>query len=84
MAVVYSAVRVDEHFTKSVAIKFIKRGMDTEEIIKRFNIEQQTLAALNHPYIAKIIDGGTTESGLPYFVMELIEGKSWGIPMMSL
>ncbi|MEJ2617429.1 MAG: serine/threonine-protein kinase [Ignavibacteriaceae bacterium] len=75
MAVVYSAVRIDEHFTRRVAIKFIKRGMDTEEIIKRFKIEQQTLAGLNHPYIAKIIDGGTTESGLPYFVMELIEGE---------
>ncbi len=75
MAVVYSAVRVDEHFTRHVAIKFIKRGMDTIEIIKRFKIEQQTLAALNHPYIAKIIDGGTTENGLPYFVMELIEGE---------
>jgi eukaryotic-like serine/threonine-protein kinase len=75
MAVVYSAVRIDEHFTRRVAIKFIKRGMDTEEIIKRFKIEQQTLAALNHPSIANIIDGGTSKNGLPYFVMELIEGE---------
>ncbi len=75
MAVVYSAVRIDEQFKRRVAIKFIKRGMDTEEIIKRFKIEEQTLAGLNHPYIAKIIDGGTTEKGLPYFVMELIEGE---------
>ncbi|MEJ2613786.1 MAG: serine/threonine-protein kinase [Ignavibacteriaceae bacterium] len=75
MSVVYSAVRADEHFTRRVAIKFIKRGMDTEDIIKRFKIEQQTLAALNHPNIARIIDGGTTANGLPYFVMELIEGE---------
>ncbi len=75
MAVVYSANRADEQFKRRVAIKFIKRGMDTEEIIKRFKIEEQTLAGLNHPYIAKIIDGGTTEKGLPYFVMELIVGE---------
>ena len=49
--------------------------MDTDEIIKRFRIEQQALAGLNHPYIAKIIDGGTTDNGLPYFIMELIEGE---------
>ncbi len=75
MSVVYSASRVDEQFKRRVAIKFIKRGMETDEIIKRFKIEQQTLAALNHPFIARIIDGGTAENGLPYFVMELIEGE---------
>lgn len=75
MAIVYSASRVDEQFTRRVAIKLIKRGMDTDEIIRRFKFEQQTLAGLNHPNIAKIFDGGTTESGLPYFVMELVEGE---------
>ncbi len=75
MAVVYSATRIDNQFEQHVAIKFIKRGMDTDEIIKRFKIEQQALAGLDHPYIAKIIDGGTTDNGLPYFIMELIEGE---------
>lgn len=74
MAVIYSAVRIDDQFKKNVAVKFIKRGMDTDEIIKRFRTEQQALASLEHPNIARIIDGGTTENGLPYFVMELIEG----------
>ncbi len=74
MAMVYSAVRIDNQFSRRVAIKFIKRGMDTEEIIKRFKIEQQTLAGLDHPNIAKIIDGGTTDDGLSFFVMEYIDG----------
>ncbi len=67
MANVYSVIRIDEQFKKKVAVKFIKRGMDTDEIIKRFKIEQQALAGLDHPFIAKIIDAGTTENGLPYF-----------------
>ncbi len=75
MANVYSAIRIDEQFKKKVAVKFIKRGMDTDEIIKRFKIEQQALAGLDHPFIAKIIDAGTTENGLPYFIMELVEGE---------
>ena len=74
MAMVYSAVRIDNQFSRRVAVKFIKRGMDTEEIIKRFKIEQQTLAGLDHPLIAKIIDGGTTDDDLPFFVMEYIDG----------
>ena len=76
MAVVYSALRMDGQFKRRVAIKLIKRGMDTDEIIRRFKIEQQTLAELDHPNIARIIDGGTTDYGTPYFVMELIEGES--------
>ena len=48
--------------------------MDTEEILRRFRNERQILAALEHPNIAKLIDGGTTEDGLSYFVMEYIEG----------
>ena len=75
MAVVYSAVRIDEQFNKRVAIKFIKRGMDTDEIVKRFKFEQQALAGLDHQYIARLIDGGTSENGLPYFIMELVEGE---------
>ena len=74
MAVVYAASRIDEQFKRKVAVKFIKRGMDTDEIIRRFKFEQQALADLSHPYIAKIIDGGTTEDGLSYFVMEIVPG----------
>ncbi|RMD91445.1 MAG: serine/threonine-protein kinase, partial [Calditrichaeota bacterium] len=67
--------RDDQEFKKRVAIKILKRGMDTEEILRRFRNERQTLAALDHPYIARLYDGGTTEDGLPYFVMEYIDGQ---------
>ncbi|HXG94194.1 MAG TPA: serine/threonine-protein kinase [Blastocatellia bacterium] len=58
-----------------VALKLIRRGMDTEHIIRRFQNERQILAALDHPNIARLLDGGTTTDGAPYFVMEYIEGK---------
>ena len=74
MGVVYAATRDDQEFKKRVALKIVKRGMDTDEILRRFRHERQTLAGLNHPYIARLYDGGTTESGLPYFVMEFVEG----------
>lgn len=73
MGAVYEAVRTDE-FTKRVAIKLVKRGMDTDHVLRRFRNERQILAQLEHPNIARIIDGGTTEDGLPYFVMEYVEG----------
>lgn len=59
---------------RQVALKVIKPGMDSKEIIARFEAERQALALMNHPHIAKVYDAGTTESGLPYFVMELVEG----------
>jgi serine/threonine protein kinase len=49
--------------------------MDTQDILRRFRHERQILASLNHPYIAQLLDGGTTEDGLPYFAMEYVEGK---------
>jgi serine/threonine protein kinase len=58
-----------------VAIKLIKRGMDSDHITLRFNHERQILATLDHPNIARLLDGGTTDDGAPYFVMEYIEGK---------
>ncbi|HEX8140696.1 MAG TPA: protein kinase [Pyrinomonadaceae bacterium] len=76
MGSVYLAVRADDEFQKRVAIKLIKRGMDTDFIIRRFRHERQILASLDHSYIARLLDGGTTEDGLPYFVMEYVEGKS--------
>ncbi len=76
MGAVYLAARADELFDKQVAIKVIKRGMDTEFVLRRFTRERQMLASLDHPNIAKLLDGGVTEDGLPYFVMEYIEGTS--------
>ena len=74
MGAVYLAVRADDEFQKRVAIKLVKRGMDTDFILRRFRQERQILASLDHTYIARLMDGGTTEDGLPYFVMEYIEG----------
>jgi serine/threonine protein kinase len=76
MGSVYLAARADESFDKRVALKLIKRGMDSDAIIQRFVIERQILANLDHPNIARLIDGGTTEDGLPYFVLEYIEGTT--------
>jgi len=74
MGTVYLAARADDQYNKRVAIKLVRRGMDTEFIVSRFRHERQILASLDHPNIAKLFDGGTTEDGLPYFVMEYIEG----------
>jgi len=59
---------------RRVALKIIKPGMDTKSVIARFEAERQALALMDHPNIAKIFDAGTTESGRPYFVMELVDG----------
>jgi serine/threonine protein kinase/tetratricopeptide (TPR) repeat protein len=74
MGAVYLAVRADNQFRQRAAIKLVKRGMDTDFVIRRFRNERQILAALNHPNIARLLDGGATDDGLPYFVMEYIEG----------
>ncbi len=76
MGTVYLAVRSDDAYQKRVAIKVLKRGMDTEAIVRRFRNERQILASLEHPYIASLIDGGTTREGLPYFTMEYVEGQT--------
>ncbi len=75
MGAVYLAVRADNAFQKLVAIKIVKRGMDTDFILRRFRRERQILATLNHPNIAALLDGGSTNDGLPYFVMEHVEGQ---------
>jgi len=74
MAVVYLAERADQEYRKRVAIKMVKPGVNHEEIIRRFRNERQTLAALDHPHIVKLLDGGTTEEGWPYLVMDFVEG----------
>ncbi len=73
---VYLAERSDGVFDKRVAIKVVKRGMVTEEVLARFRGERQILADLEHPNIASILDGGVTEDGLPYLVMEFVEGET--------
>jgi serine/threonine-protein kinase len=75
MGSVYLAERADEEFERRVALKVIRRGMDSEEIVRRFRSERQILAHLDHENIAKLLDGGTTEDGRPYFVMEYVEGR---------
>ncbi|MEO5821406.1 MAG: serine/threonine-protein kinase, partial [Vicinamibacteraceae bacterium] len=74
MGTVYRAVRADAAFDKQVAIKVIKRGMDTDDTLRRFQDERQTLARLDHPNIARLIDGGSTGDGRPFLVMEYVEG----------
>jgi eukaryotic-like serine/threonine-protein kinase len=74
MGAVYLAERADGQFQKRVAIKVLKRGTDTDEVLRRFRIERQILAELEHPNITRLLDAGTTMDGLPYFVMEFVEG----------
>ncbi len=75
MGAVYLAERADRAFEKKVAIKILKRGTDTAEVLRRFRRERQILAQLDHPNIARLVDAGTTADGLPFFVMEFIEGE---------
>ena len=75
MGTVYLAERDDEEYQAQVAIKLVRRGMDTDLILSRFYRERQTLARLQHPNIARLLDGGTTAEGLPYIVMEYVEGE---------
>ena len=74
MGAVYVGERADGQFDKRVAIKVLKRGTDTDEVLRRFRNERQILARLEHPNITRILDAGITTDGLPYFVMELVEG----------
>lgn len=74
MGTVYLAEHAGDGFKQLVAIKLIKRGMDTSAVLKRFLMERRILAELDHPNIARMLDGGSTEDGLPYFVMEYVEG----------
>lgn len=75
MAVVYLAERVEDDFRQKVALKVLQTGMATEEVLRRFNIERQILAQSRHPGVAQLIDADVTAQGLPYLVMEYIEGR---------
>jgi len=76
MGSVFLAERADGQFEQKVALKIIKPGMSSDEIIKRFQFERQILARLQHPNIARLYDGGLTDENLPYFTMEYVEGET--------
>ena len=76
MGEVYRARRVDGAYDGEAAVKILKRGMDSASVLARFAQEQRALARLNHPHIARLFDAGLTTDGLPYFVMELVEGRA--------
>lgn len=75
MGEVYRARRADAQYEKEVAIKLVRAGYDTRYVLDRFRAERQILADLDHPNIARLLDGGATEEGLPFLVMELVEGE---------
>lgn len=74
MSEVYLAVRADDQYDQQVAIKVLRSSLVGTEILQRFRQERQILAGLDHPHIARILDGGTTVHGLPYFVLEYVDG----------
>lgn len=78
MGRVYLAERVDPDLPQQVALKLVKRGMDTDDVLLRFRQERRILASLNHPGIARLLDGGATPDGRPWLAMEYVEGDPLG------
>ena len=76
MGIVFEAVRQTDDFSQIVALKILKRGMDSDAMLRRFRHERQILATLEHPNIAHLIDGGKTAEGVPFFAMEFVKGLS--------
>jgi serine/threonine protein kinase/tetratricopeptide (TPR) repeat protein len=74
MGIVYLAERADDQYRKRVAIKMLMPGINKDEVLRRFRNERQALAALDHPSIVRLLDGGSTEEGLPYLIMDYVEG----------
>jgi hypothetical protein len=75
MGEVFEAKRADGSFEGTAAVKLLKRGMDSASVLRRFSLERQALARLNHPHIARLLDAGASQDGLPYFVLEYVQGK---------
>jgi eukaryotic-like serine/threonine-protein kinase len=75
MSEVFRAVRDDDEYRKDVAVKVLREGYDTRSLLNRFKVEKQILATLDHPNIARLLDAGSTEEGLPYLVMDYIPGR---------
>jgi serine/threonine protein kinase len=76
MAAVFLAVRADGEYRQQVAVKMVLPGLEKDEVLSRFRKERQTLAGLDHPNIVKLMHGGSTPEGLPYLVMDYVEGSS--------
>ena len=74
MGAVYEGIRADDQYHKRVAIKVVQSGLDSDQTLSRFRRERQILASLEHPHIATLLDGGATPDGLPFLVMEYVEG----------
>ncbi len=74
MGAVYLAVRADGHFAQRAAVKLLRLGVDSPRLVERFRRERQVLAQLEHPGVARLLDGGVTDDGLPYIAMEYVEG----------
>ncbi len=75
MGTVYLAERSDSGFRQTSAVKLVRRGMDSDFILRRFHTEREILAGLDHPHIARLLDGGSTDAGIPYFAMEYVDGR---------
>jgi serine/threonine protein kinase len=74
MATVYLAERADGQWEQQVAVKVIRRGLDTDDVVRRFRAERQILSSLHHPHVARLLDGGTTADGLPFLALEYVAG----------
>jgi hypothetical protein len=88
MGDVYAARRVDGAFDGQAAVKLLRRGLDSAQVLRRFAAERQALARLNHPHIARLLDAGLTADGLPFFVMEQVQGRpideaAAGLPLVA-
>jgi eukaryotic-like serine/threonine-protein kinase len=88
MGEVYRAERADGQFEQQVALKLLRSGFDQDWLVSRFAAERRILASLDHPNLARVLDGGTTDEGMPYFVMELVDGQpidryAQGLPVQA-
>ena len=75
MGTVYLGVRTEEGFRRTAAVKLVRLGMDSDFVLRRFRTEREILSGLDHPHIARLLDGGSTSDGRPYFAMEYVEGR---------
>jgi eukaryotic-like serine/threonine-protein kinase len=75
MGIVFEALRETDDFSQTVALKLLKKGMDSDAMLRRFRVERQILASLEHPNIARLLDGGRDSDGLPFFALEYVKGQ---------
>ncbi|MDP3611434.1 MAG: serine/threonine-protein kinase [Rubrivivax sp.] len=84
MGEVFEASRADGSYQGRAAVKLLKRGMDSAAVLQRFALERQALARLSHPHIARLLDAGASDEGLPYFVLEYVDGQAIDEAVRSL